>query len=151
MVEDKEIISPPDGYLQPEREAEKKELEISATVSSFSGPIPPPELIAAYEKVIHGSGERILRMAEEEAKHRKNMDLLSIKNQERLIDNDNNKQRKAQIFAFIISLGILIIAFYAIQEGAYHTAAIIVGTTITALAGVFIGGRLIQKKMDKTE
>lgn len=37
----------------------------------FSGPLPPPEILAEYEKVIPGFAERLLSMTEENAKHRR--------------------------------------------------------------------------------
>ena len=35
--------------------------------SQWSGPVPPPESLAAYEKVVSGAAERILALAEREA------------------------------------------------------------------------------------
>jgi len=34
-----------------------------------AGPIPPPEILQHYEQIIPGAAERILVMAEEDAKH----------------------------------------------------------------------------------
>jgi uncharacterized membrane protein len=39
--------------------------------TSFSGPLPPPDLLAEYEQVIPGLADRIVRMAEEEGRHRR--------------------------------------------------------------------------------
>lgn len=41
---------------------------------SFSGPIPPQEVLARYEEKFPGFGERILAMAEREAAHRHELD-----------------------------------------------------------------------------
>lgn len=40
----------------------------------FSGPLPHPKILAGYENVIPGGADRILSMAELEAKHRHDMD-----------------------------------------------------------------------------
>lgn len=39
--------------------------------SSFSGPLPPPDLLAEYEQVLPGLADRIVRMAEDEGAHRR--------------------------------------------------------------------------------
>jgi len=51
--------------------------------SSSDSLIPSPELIAEYEKVVRGSGERILRMAEEQARHRTYIEIRALKNEEK--------------------------------------------------------------------
>lgn len=38
--------------------------------SEFSGPIPPPSIIKGYEDILPGTAERIVAMAENQAKHR---------------------------------------------------------------------------------
>jgi uncharacterized membrane protein len=37
---------------------------------TFSGPIPPPTLLAEYNKVVPNAAERILAMAEKQSEHR---------------------------------------------------------------------------------
>lgn len=43
-------------------------------VSEFSGPLPHPGILEGYEKILPGSADRILTMAEEEANHRRQID-----------------------------------------------------------------------------
>ncbi len=38
--------------------------------TTFSGPIPPPEILKGYEEAFPGAADRIIRMAEEQSKHR---------------------------------------------------------------------------------
>lgn len=40
--------------------------EIIQQTSIFSGPIPSPEILERYEKLLQGSADRILTMAEKE-------------------------------------------------------------------------------------
>lgn len=46
---------------------------IVAQSASFSGPIPPPAILHQYDAVIPGAAERILKMAEEQSKHRQEL------------------------------------------------------------------------------
>lgn len=43
---------------------------IGVRESSFSGPLPPPEILQGYESVLPGSAERIFVMAEKEQQYR---------------------------------------------------------------------------------
>lgn len=55
--------------------------KVSVGVSNFRGPIPPPEVLAGYEQVLPGSPERILRMAEEQARHRISMEAAALQHE----------------------------------------------------------------------
>jgi uncharacterized membrane protein len=40
----------------------------------FSGPLPPPEVLARYNEALPGGAERIVALAEEQASHRRRME-----------------------------------------------------------------------------
>lgn len=40
----------------------------------FSGPLPPPEVLARYNEALPGGAERIVALAEEQAGHRRRME-----------------------------------------------------------------------------
>ena len=40
-------------------------------VSHFSGPLPPPKMLGEYEEVLPGSADRIIKLAEDNAQHRR--------------------------------------------------------------------------------
>ena len=46
--------------------------------ASFSGPIPPPTVLEGYERIIPGAAERILAMAEADAKHQRDIELAAL-------------------------------------------------------------------------
>lgn len=56
------------------REAEVRQVIAEVVRSEFSDPIPPPSIISGYENVLPGSADRILAMAENQAKHRQEME-----------------------------------------------------------------------------
>jgi uncharacterized membrane protein len=45
-----------------------------AVSSSFSGPLPPPNLLAQYNEVLPDGANRIVTMAERQAKHRQRLE-----------------------------------------------------------------------------
>ena len=108
-------------------------------ISRFSGPLPHPEDLAKYEQVLPGAADRIIRMAEQQAAHRQNLE-------------------KAVIFANVTiqkwGLGsAFVLAMTAIGGGIWLTAKGMSGAGLTAiisalaaLVGVFIYGKSGQKK-----
>ncbi len=56
--------------MQPSGEQEITPDGVVEISTRWSGPLPPPEIVEQYETALPGSGERILRMAEEEQAHR---------------------------------------------------------------------------------
>lgn len=99
--------------------------------SSFSGPIPPPDLLAGYEATLPGAMDRIIRMAESAQAHSQRMD------------------SRAQTFTFIESMAgvsaALIIALvaiggglYALMNGATGAGLFITGVGLGPLIGAFL-------------
>src|ERR1022692_1359972 len=56
--------------------AQTAELRFQAMMQrSFSGPIPPPELLERYNQALPGTAERIIAMAESQHDHRQQLEL----------------------------------------------------------------------------
>lgn len=65
----------PEASLQVDAEMEEEQREqvrqvVTSVMSEFSGPLPPPSIMKGYEDIVPGSADRILSMAENQAKHR---------------------------------------------------------------------------------
>ncbi len=50
----------------------------------FSGPLPHPEIMAGYEQVLPGSADRILTRAENQQRHRHELDSAALKSEIRM-------------------------------------------------------------------
>lgn len=113
---------------QPKRQIES----ISVSQSShYSGPLPMPEDLEKYDKVVPGAAERIISMAEKEMKHRH--------------DNDDfiarNIVRTTYISIFFAFVSVVILSgltFFALYKGYDKVAGAIAVGSIAAVAGVFI-------------
>lgn len=88
----------------PEQSFEK-ELKHAVTeiISEYSGPIPPPSILSGYEKILPGSAERILAMAEKQSNHRQNME-------EKMIKSESRDSLLGILFAFFLGCGCMIVA-----------------------------------------
>jgi uncharacterized membrane protein len=64
------------------------------TQTIYQGPLPPPESFAAYERVLRGAADRILKMAENQATHRQGME-------RRALSGDITKSMMGTVLAYI--------------------------------------------------
>jgi uncharacterized membrane protein len=136
----KSILSDPDFPK------EKKQAIINAIVgvsiyqaSTFSGPIPPPELLKGYNEVVSNGAERILSMAEKQSSHRMKIEDYAIK-------EELKQSRLGQLFGFALGLiGMILAAVLAIM-GHEAIAGIFGTTTIIGLVTVFVLGKKAQQQ-----
>lgn len=122
-----------DPSLEPS--ARQRELVPSVgykrTLEYHSGPLPSPEVLGRYNDAVPDAAERILRMAENEAAHRREIERFSMKSNLRL-------EARGQIFAFAIAMlsvggGLAVIA----QERPLLGAAGAL-TAVGTLVGLFL-------------
>lgn len=104
----------------------------------YSGPIPDPELLRAYEEISPGLAERIFQMAREEQAHHFRMEERKLR-----------ATTRGQYTAFIAVL-MLIAAGVACALTDHHVVAgTIFTTTIIGTASVFLIGRKNVKEEEK--
>ena len=108
-----------------------------ATLQSFSGPLPHPELLRNYNEIIPGAAERILSMAEAEAAQQHNMERLALQ-------CASSEARLGQWFGLIIGICAFITVIIAVILGAEKTAMVVGGTTVVGLVTVFVAGHKPQ-------
>ncbi len=136
-------------------QAKKSSVEILEMQSMFSGPIPPPELFEAYEKVLPGSAERILALAERQSAHRQKME-------EKVFDHQGAIESKVVvariqdaklglIFGFLVCLATIGGGVYCVALGKEIAGSIIGSGGLIGLVSVFVYGsiRRHDKKVEK--
>jgi uncharacterized membrane protein len=111
-------------------------------VATFSGPLPHPASLKEYDNVLPGLAERIVVMAEAEARHRHDMDKEAARQNELLMNNEFSERRSGQIFGLCIGALCIIACIVAIVFGAEGAAMVIGGTTVVGLVTVFVVGRI---------
>lgn len=78
-----------------------REVVVQAIKEEFSGPIPPPDIIEKYERILPGAADRIITMAEQQATHRQAME-------KKMIESESRDGLLGIIFAFLLGFGCLI-------------------------------------------
>ena len=109
----------------------------------FSGPLPHPSLLKQYDEVHPGFAERIIAMAEKQAKHRQDLE-------SRVIDSDIRNSRLGLHYGLIIGLCAVIGGSVCIILGHQIGGSIIGGTGLTGLVGVFVYGSTQRRKERET-
>jgi len=100
------------------------------TMTSHSGPIPAPEIIAGYEKVLAGSADRIIKMAEKEQDHRHQIQLRGQSHQAKLTFI-------GQLFAFIIGFSGIAGGIYLVKNDKSIAGFSVFFTSLAVLVGAY--------------
>lgn len=129
------VVTPTSGGVgkPPERRVR------AAAVGIFSGPLPPPEILARYDEIVPGAADRILVMAEKQADHRRYLE-------RRVIDSDMTRSAQGLILGFVLVLvlGLGGIGLMAAGQSVNGLVALL-GTLVT-MAGIFVYAHESRKR-----
>ena len=118
--------------LQNQRDS-KGVMLVQHSVESFSGPLPHPDILRKFNEIVPGSADRIIKMAEEQSSHRKDLE-------RKVIDSNISRSKWGQILGFIIAIaGLAVSCIVAIYGNAIAGGIIGVGT-LASLVSVFMYG-----------
>jgi len=106
---------------------------------AYSGPIPDPDSLAKYEQIQPGFAERIIKMAEDEASHRRT-------NENKIIQSSTQMAVTGIVFAFVSVVIFGGIVTYAISQQSNVAALSTVIAALASLAGIFVFFRNKMKK-----
>lgn len=110
------------------------------------GPIPSPEALASYEAISPGFADRLVIMAEKEQANRHEQ----MKKIQQLEVDDHTKDHKhiirGQVFALIAVVLVILLCVYALYLGFAYTAQAIAIGVISAIAAVFVGLKVLNRK-----
>jgi uncharacterized membrane protein len=113
-------------------------------VSTFSGPLPPPEIVEYYNKIIPDGADRLLKMVEVQSEHRRNCETAGL-------NASISITKRGQNFAFILSVLGFTSAILCAYLGQPVPSSIIGGGTLIGLASLFIKGYWHKKLEKKNE
>ena len=114
------------------------------TSQAYSGPLPPPSMLADYDQIKQGFAERIFSMAENEQKHRHELENLSV-------NGHINKDKRSQRYALFCVVFITTVCGVIIYTGNSIAGTLLGGSTILGLAALFITGKSDNKKTTADE
>lgn len=128
---------PSSQLVKPDQLAQFIRAEVRAELS-FSGPLPPPSILAQYNDAVPDGAERIMVMAELQNKHRMSLET-------RVIDADIRRANWGLAAGFVVAIVGLVVAYLMVDRG--HTVAgMTVGSLdLVSLVGAFIYGTVSRR------
>jgi uncharacterized membrane protein len=118
----------PDGVLPP-HERENIVHEVLVQVSRFfSGPLPSPEILADYERLTPGMADRVVRMAEEQSAHRRQLEAGALNHNQTLAS-------RAQWLGYSLALIMLVGGMSLVAIDKPVAGLLVVATAVGAILG----------------
>lgn len=120
---------------QPSQHPTKQDRKLvrAEFAASFTGPLPPPQLLAQYNEAVPSGAERIMMMAESQAEHRQGLE-------SRVIFHDIIAGYLGIVAGLCIAVAFLVAAYLLIDAG-HEAAGVTLGTLdLVGLVGVFVYG-----------
>jgi len=108
-------------------------------VQAFSGPLPHPDILRKYEEIVPGAAQRIIKMAEDQTSHRKDLE-------SKVIHSNIVREKWGQTLGFIIAIVGLIVAGLVGVFGSAVAGGAIGIATLASLVGVFMYGSRVRSK-----
>ena len=102
---------------QPAAVRRPKQVVTTSFSESFAGPLPPPSLLSGYEDACAGAADRIIRVAEQEAEHRRALETAIVKSGIAEIEKQFNESKRGQICAVVITLVAIAAGTYLAMNG----------------------------------
>lgn len=128
----------------PEPGAARTESRSMSFRQYFGGPMPPPDVLAGYDKALPGAADRIVALAEGEAAHRQQMDRQHIEAFIADAHEDRAQQTRGQYLGFAIAvIGIVAAVVVIVATDSWPgtaSAAVLGGAPLVTLVGLFLRG-----------
>lgn len=102
------------------------------------GPLPPPQILREYDKIIENGAERIMAMAEKEQAARLKERELNGESNRKLADRKLDYFKRGQWMGFSLALIVLLSAGLFAYLQFITLATILLATTLVALVGLFV-------------
>jgi uncharacterized membrane protein len=101
------------------------------THATFSGPLPPPQILAQYDVIVPGAADRILCMAERQQQHRMGLEKF-------VIEGDSRRATAGLICGTVIALAFGGGAVYLVATGHDVNGLFLGLAPLATLVGTFI-------------
>lgn len=132
---EKEMIELPDN----KKDEMIQKLEMSRSIT-YSGAVPPPEMLREFDKIIPNGADRFMKMAEEQSEHRRKIE-------QKIVESNVKNEKLGLVFAFFISIIGLISAAILAYKGNNVGAGVFAIPALGGLVNSFLN--LSRGKTDK--
>ena len=127
-----------DQPIVPIQESLSPEL-IGFQASLHAGPLPSPSVLADYERLVPGSAERIIVQFEEQSRHRRDLESLTVK-------TNSTAQLRGQVIGGVLALAAMLASIILVAQGLVWQGVVLIVADFAALTAVFVTGRRGQER-----
>ena len=130
--------SPESGSLP----AEPSRLAAVQHQSIFLGPLPPPDELERYARIVPDGADRIMRLAESRAAHEQQLERDALAANIAALEEELRQQRRGQNLALAIGLQTLAGSVATALAGQEAAAVTLAATSLVGVVAAFLGVRL---------
>jgi uncharacterized membrane protein len=132
------------GLSKPESAPIVREIHqaVREELRFFSGPLPPPDVLAEYNRVFPDCGKAIVEMAQKEQQHRHDHEAQQIKAEYTLA-------RRGQLIGATLAMIAVAGAIYLLAHDKSITGLSVLGAVVVAFGGAFIYDRYQFAKLSE--
>lgn len=117
---------------------------MSLKLSSHKGPLPSPEQFREYEAICPGAADRIIKMAENEGDHRRNLESQMVK-------ATIATERRSQYLGLLVYLTSLGVGAYLLSAGVPVVGITTILTTLAAMLGGAVWNKVEDRRLRQLE
>ena len=117
--------------LPEDMQGEASAIFMAMEQKSFQGPLPPPEDLQGYEDVVPNAANRIITMAEENSKHRREME-------KTIIEGNLNLSKRGQWIGLFLAIFFSAIAMILAFNGYEKLGTALITTTLIGALVIFV-------------
>lgn len=121
----------------------QRQTAVVATTTAWKGPIPPPAVLEQYNSIVPNAAERILTMAEEEARIRRDQVQKDHDSENRVKESDVNQYhsdvKRGQYLAALVMLGIVATVVVCVVFKQEKAAMAVAGMGAVGIVSSFVG------------
>lgn len=112
---------------------------VQQQITAYSGPIPDPQAFARYEQILPGSADRILKMAEQQADHRHQLE-------KRVVIGNQRRDLAGLVLGFVIAFMGIGGSIYLLANDKNLQGFLLGGGVLGSLVGTFVYGKKTKEK-----
>lgn len=125
----------PNAATETSRQIARREFSLSST---FSGPLPPPEILIRYNDAVPDGAERIIALAERQAAHRMALE-------SRVVDADIKRSYWGLGAGFLIALAGLAASFFMVDRGNAVAGVVVGALDLGSIVATFVYGTVSRR------
>jgi len=109
--------------------------------ASFSGPLPPPDILSGYDDICPGAAERIIKTYENEVAHRHELERAAVEAEIKIQSSIPREILIGQIFAFVVCIGFLAAGTFLISTEHEISGSLFGGGGLVGVVSAFLVSR----------